>query len=147
VRRLAEAGFALVVVTNQGGVARGRYGVAEVEAVHRRLNQLLGGRIEAFRFCPYHPSGTVAAYAREHPWRKPAPGMILDGAAALGIDLGRSWVVGDKARDCEAGRRAGCRTILVGRPHLDRPARACPEADFTAPDVGAAADLILGSRL
>jgi D-glycero-D-manno-heptose 1,7-bisphosphate phosphatase len=145
VRRLAEAGFALVVVTNQGGVARGRYGVADVEAVHRRLNELLEGRIEAFRFCPYHPEGTVPAFTREHPWRKPSPGMFLDAGEALGIDLERSWAVGDKARDCEAGKRAGCRTILVGRPHLGavEGGPVAPEADFRAPDVGAAAELIL----
>lgn len=148
VASLRAAGFALIVVTNQGGVARGRYGIEDVEAVHARLNDLLDGAIDAFRFCPYHPRGTVREFTREHPWRKPAPGMILDAGEALSLDLARSWVVGDKGRDCEAGRRAGCRTILVdpGRVEVPDPG-AHPEADLTALDIGAAADLILASHL
>jgi len=144
VERLAEAGFAIVVVTNQGGVARGRYGIREVEAVHARLNELLGGRVEAFRFCPFHPEGTAPEFAREDPWRKPAPGMLLDAAGALGLDLGRSWMVGDKDRDCEAGRRAGCRTVLIDPQRLHMPTlEVDTERDFAALDVGGAADLIL----
>ena len=147
VRLLSEAGFRLVVVTNQGGVARGRYTVRDVEAVHERLNALVGGRIDAFRSCPYHPEGTVAKFAREHPWRKPAPGMILDATAEFGIYLTRAGLVGDKGRDCAAGRAAGCRTILI-----DRPGRRAPEGgedpggDFTASDLGEAAKIIVSRQ-
>lgn len=141
VQTLANAGLAIVVVTNQGGVARGRYGEDAVRAVHERLNDLLGGRVEAFRYCPFHPKGTVAEYTREHPWRKPQPGMLLDAATQLGLDLMNSWMVGDKLRDCEAGRAAGCRTILIG-PQAG--AHDGDDAvDFVAPDLGRAATIIL----
>ena len=146
VRRLDEAGFALIVITNQGGVARGRYSVGDVDRVHARLNALLGGRIDVFRACPFHPQGTVPEFAHEHPWRKPAPGMILDAGRELGLDLAHSWVIGDKPRDCEAGRAAGCRTILVD-PLLRAapPADEHPEADFTALDLPEAAGIILST--
>lgn len=146
VGRLKEAGFALVVVTNQGGVARGKYGLGDVDRVHDRINALLGGRIDAFRVCPFHPKGTVSEFAREHPWRKPSPGMLLDAARALGLDLARSWLVGDKDRDCEAGRAAGCRTVLVdplGRATPDPDDH--PEAEFTARDVAAASEIIVST--
>lgn len=120
-RRLKNAGFLLVVITNQGGVARGRYTEADVQRVHERVNEVFGGVFDAFRACPYHPEGTVPKYAREHPWRKPAPGMILDAAHALNIDITRSWMIGDKERDSAAGRTAGCSTILISPP--DDPAR------------------------
>lgn len=137
---LRRAGWALVVITNQGGVARGKFGIAEVERVNRRVNELLGGAIEAFRFCPCHPLGSVAEFAHEHPWRKPEPGMILDAAAALGLDLGRSWTVGDSGRDAEAGRRAGTRTILIGQAESAGTGEA---AEYFARDVADAASIIL----
>ncbi len=117
---LREAGYRLVVVTNQGGVARGRYTEADVDAVHQRIAQLLGETasgeplIERFYYCPFHPEGEVESYRREHPWRKPQPGMLLHAARDLGLDLGQSWMVGDQARDIAAGRSAGCRTVLLG---------------------------------
>ncbi len=115
-RRLKQAGMLLVVVSNQGGVARGRFKIEDVEAVNRRVDEALGGAIDAFRYCPYHPKGIVPEYAREHPWRKPQPGMYLDAAAALGIDVRASWCIGDRVRDCQAGRAAGCRTLLLPAP-------------------------------
>ncbi|HAW96891.1 MAG: hypothetical protein CMJ33_05820 [Phycisphaerae bacterium] len=115
--RLSSMGFELVVVTNQGGVARGRYGEKDVELVHERLQQLVGETTPLhFYYCPFHPNGTVAEYAREHPWRKPAPGMFYAAAQQLGLDLSRCWVIGDQHRDMDAGRSAGCRTILFSRP-------------------------------
>jgi D,D-heptose 1,7-bisphosphate phosphatase len=115
VRRLDEAGYRLVVITNQGGVARGCYEEADVDAVHRRLQELLGTPPElSFYYCPFHPKGTVAKYTQEHPWRKPAPGMLLEAAKQEHLDLESSWVIGDQPRDAEAGLAAGCRTILLG---------------------------------
>ena len=141
-RALKRAGFVLVVVTNQGGVARGKYGLAAVDRVHRRVNELLGGAIDAFRACPYHPQGTVAEFRREHPWRKPAPGMILDAAETLGLDLARSWVVGDTQRDCEAGRAAGCRTVLL-TDGSDPSGPSAAGAGATAPSFARAVRIIL----
>lgn len=129
-RTLKHAGFALVVVSNQGGVARGRYGVAEVQAVNTRVNELLQGLIDDFYYCPYHPQGTVPEFKREHPWRKPQPGMFIDAAAAMGLDLARSWSIGDRVRDCVAGKHAGCRTILLPTP----PYRRVPDSPPPGPE-------------
>jgi histidinol-phosphate phosphatase family protein len=148
--RLAEAGFRLVVVSNQGGVARGAYGEAEVEAVHRRLAALVDaaagrrGLIDRFYYCPYHPEGTVAAYAREHPWRKPQPGMLHAAQRDLDLDLGRSWLVGDQPRDIEAGRAAGCSTILVSS---DEAAIAGAGATVVVGSIGEAVEVILGKGI
>jgi len=114
---LRSMGFELVVVTNQGGVARGRYGEKDVTRVHERIQELVGESTPLhFYYCPFHPQGTVPEYTREHPWRKPAPGMFYAAAQRLGLDLSRCWVIGDQHRDMEAGRSAGCRTILFSRP-------------------------------
>ncbi|MSR29317.1 MAG: HAD-IIIA family hydrolase [Phycisphaerales bacterium] len=145
VRALHEAGYTLVVVTNQGGVARGRYTDGDVDAVHKKTEALLaqssrwsGGRslIERWMSCPFHPDGTVAEYRREHPWRKPAPGMLIAAAADLAIDLSHSWMVGDQERDIEAGRAAGCRTILVHPDAATRgDAKSASGADFVECDL------------
>ena len=129
--RLRDAGYRLVVVSNQGGVARGVYDEADVEAVHRRIADLLdaaaGGTplIDRFYFCPYHPQGTVERFKREHPWRKPSPGMLLQAGEDLDLNLDRSWFIGDQLRDVAAGRSAGCSTILISRdPEVIRQAGA-----------------------
>lgn len=115
---LKHAGFALVVVSNQGSVARGGATTAMVDAVNARLAELLGGGvIDAFYYCPFHPRGSVPAFTIEHPWRKPAPGMILAAAEDLALDLSRSWLIGDAERDIEAGVAAGLdpsRCLRVG---------------------------------
>jgi D-glycero-D-manno-heptose 1,7-bisphosphate phosphatase len=138
-RHLRQAGYALVVVTNQGGVARGKYDEAAVHATHARLEQVLRREtgmarvVDAFYFCPFHPQGTVERYRREHPWRKPAPGMLLEAAREHGLNLATSWMVGDQERDAQAGAAAGCRSILIGAPS------AASEADFFAHDIAEAA--------
>ena len=117
--QLRGAGYRLVVVTNQGGVARGKFSEADVDAVHQRIAQLLDDElhqpelIERFYYCPYHPEGTVQEYRREHSWRKPNPGMILQAGRDMELDLTHSWVIGDQHRDIAAGRAAGCRTVLL----------------------------------
>lgn len=110
--------YKVVVVTNQGGVARGKYDEEAVDAVHDRIEEMVqeranGARIDAFYFCPFHPQGTVARYKKEHPTRKPKPGMLLQAAEDLDLDLSQSWMVGDALRDIEAGAAAGCRTVLL----------------------------------
>lgn len=140
-RALKGAGWFLAVVSNQGGVARGRYGLDQVGACNDRLNELLGGVIDAFRFCPYHPRGVVCGFSTEHAWRKPAPGMLLDIAGCHGIELSESWMVGDAERDVEAGARAGCRTILLHDPA--RGVAPVTRADHVAPGLIAGADIIL----
>lgn len=111
-RELRSAGFALVIVTNQGCVARGSATTDQVEAVNARVLKLLTAEsgeplIAAAYYVPFHPMGNVPAYTREHPWRKPQPGMLLAAAEEHGLDLPSSWMIGDAARDVEAGINAG----------------------------------------
>ena len=145
--RLREAGYRLVVVTNQGGVARGRYGEEDVDKVHREIAGLLDqaagrrGLIDRFYYCPYHPEAILPEYRREHPWRKPRPGMLLQAARDLALDLSASWMIGDQPRDIEAGRAAGCRTVLVGDAEVDTQTQPTAAAtDFTE-----AVDLVLAA--
>lgn len=121
---LCGLAYKVIVVTNQGGVARGKYSVEDVEATHERLEQMIreranGARIDGFYYCPFHPQGTVAKYKKEHPTRKPKPGMLLQAAEDHDIDLAQSWMVGDAIRDIEAGAAAGCRTILLSADWTD----------------------------
>jgi D-glycero-D-manno-heptose 1,7-bisphosphate phosphatase len=151
VARVRDLGFATVVFSNQSGVARGMFGEDDVRAVNARFDQLLtasdpGAVIDRHEFCPFHPEGTVEAYREESDLRKPGPGMIHQAAGALGLDLGRSWVVGDAPRDIEAGKAAGCRTILVSHPSLSpspaAEAQATVEPDYVVSSLQEAGDVI-----
>ena len=148
-RRLRDAGFRLVVATNQGGVARGRFTEADVDLYHRRLSDTIDATaglkrtIERFYYCPFHPKGTVAGYAREHPWRKPRPGMIQQALQDMELDTDRSWIIGDSPRDIEAGRAAGLRTVLVSR---DRARIADAAPDYSAATLAEAVELVLRHR-
>jgi histidinol-phosphate phosphatase family protein len=117
-RTLHAAGYPLVVITNQSGVARGYFPESALAGVEARLRALVegaGAPLDGFYYCPHHPRGTVAEYAVDCACRKPRPGLFLRAARERGIDLQRSWFVGDILDDVEAGRRAGCRTILLDR--------------------------------
>ncbi|HSK02606.1 MAG TPA: D-glycero-beta-D-manno-heptose 1,7-bisphosphate 7-phosphatase [Kofleriaceae bacterium] len=113
---LGRAGLAVVVVTNQAGIARGMYTERELAAVTARIAELIagaGGRLDATYFCPHHPEAGLGDYKIACRCRKPAPGMLERAAAELGLDLAGSAIVGDKATDLEAGRAAGCAAVLV----------------------------------
>ena len=115
-RKLQSAGFRLVVITNQAGIARGYLTESALEHMHEYLRSELakeGVRLDAIYYCPHHVEGVVKEYARSCDCRKPQPGMLLRAAVGLNLDLQRSWFVGDILDDVEAGNRAGCRTILV----------------------------------
>lgn len=115
---LARAGFAVVVVSNQSGVARGLFPESALAGVRARIAELLaaaGVELAGFYYCPHHPQGRVTRFAMRCPCRKPAPGMLLEAASDLGLDLSASWMVGDILDDVEAGRAAGCRTVLLDR--------------------------------
>jgi len=117
--RLARAGYALVCVSNQPAAAKDRVAVAQLHAIHQRVKDLLareGVTLTASRLCLHHPHGVLARLSGPCPCRKPAPGMLLDAAGALGLDLASSWMVGDTDADVEAGRAAGCRTLLICNP-------------------------------
>ncbi|MDY3552451.1 HAD family hydrolase [Gemmata sp. JC717] len=120
VRRLNAAGVLVVVVTNQGGVARGYFPESRVTEVHEHLAALLaqqGARVDAFYYCPHHPTEGSDAYRVVCDCRKPRPGMLLTAARDLDIELSRSWMIGDKPCDAGAGHAAGCRSLLVRTGH------------------------------
>lgn len=116
IRRLNEAGFLVLVVTNQSGVARGFFTMAEVDALHRHMAAGLkaaGAHIDGYYVCPHHPTVGQDPLQNECSCRKGEPGLLLQGAAEHCIDLSRSFMVGDKAADLTAGQRAGCTPLLV----------------------------------
>ena len=114
--RLRDAGFALVLVTNQAGVARGYFDESFVRAAHEHLAALFardGIVLDGYYYCPHHPEGAVEAYRRTCRCRKPAPGMVEEAARDLDLDVARSFVIGDKWLDVELAKNAGARGILV----------------------------------
>lgn len=132
--RLQQAGFRLVLVSNQSGIARGLISHEQVRAVNDEVaRQLLPARLDAVYYSPDGPHGPSET-------RKPAPGLLLQAARAHGIDLTQSFMVGDKASDVACAHNAGCRAVRIAAapPRADDPA-----ADFVAPDLGSAADWIL----
>jgi D-glycero-D-manno-heptose 1,7-bisphosphate phosphatase len=138
VARVRSLGYAVVAFSNQSGVARGMFSEDDVHRVNGRLDELLADAlphavIDRHEFCPFHPEGTVAEYAVESDLRKPKPGMILQAAEKLALDLSRSWVVGDAPRDIEAGKAAGCRTIWYKDTRLPQ-SMAARELMLTVPD-------------
>jgi D-glycero-D-manno-heptose 1,7-bisphosphate phosphatase len=115
VRMFNKAGFMVVVVTNQSGVARGYYTEEDVEILHRHIGSELekcGARVDAWFYCPHHPDGR-GSYSLPCKCRKPLPGMLIEAAGRFDIDLDASIMIGDKIADVSAGLAAGCRTVLV----------------------------------
>lgn len=132
-RQLKKAGFLLIVATNQPDVGRGTMKKETVEAIHAEMcRQLPIDRVEV---C-YHPGHG----ASNCDCRKPKPGLLLNAARQLGIDLAQSWMVGDRWRDIDCGRAAGCRTVFVDRGYAEA-LKQTP--DFRAKDLGEAAKIIL----
>jgi len=115
-RRLQARGFLLIVATNQSGVARGFFDRAILDGLHAHLRKMLeeeGVVLDAIYDCPHHPSVKIDSAANPCACRKPGPGMLVRAAEDFGIDLAESWMIGDMVSDVEAGRHAGCRTILL----------------------------------
>ena len=122
IRLCREAGYLIFVVTNQAGVAHGLFEEAAVDALHRYMKDILaaeGAPIDDVRYCPHHPQAKRATYRKLCSWRKPGAGMILDLAKAWPVDLGRSFLIGDKASDMEAATAAGLRGFLFSGGSLD----------------------------
>ena len=112
IRTLNQAGFEVVIATNQRSVAKGLISIPELEILHARLCNVLAGagaRIDAVYYCPHEKVPACRC-------RKPSPGMLLDAARDRDLELGSSWMIGDSVADVEAGQAAGCKTVLVGMP-------------------------------
>jgi D-glycero-D-manno-heptose 1,7-bisphosphate phosphatase len=119
-KKLVLAGFRLIIVTNQSGVARGFFKEDDVRHVGRHLEKVFhknGVPLLDFYYCPHHPEAKVAEYRELCTCRKPAEGLLLQAKLDHDVDLSRSWFIGDILDDVESGRRAGCRTILINNGH------------------------------
>ena len=135
--------FAIIVVTNQSGVARGLFAEEALQEAHQELVRLLhvqGAVIDAVYYCPHLPGAPVAAYRQECQCRKPKPGMLLQAQRDWGLNLESSFIVGDSARDVQAGWAAGVRGIFIGTHGA-----SVPGAFGQAPDLAQAADIMLES--
>ena len=116
IKRLKKAGFVVIVVSNQSGVARGYFDEDAVNRLHQHIQTELtayGTSIDDYYFCPHHPDKGLGAYKLDCNCRKGSPGMLLQAALEHNLDLQHSFMVGDKLADIEAGKRAGCKSILV----------------------------------
>ena len=136
-RAVQVAGFRLVLITNQSGIARGYFTAGDLGRMHDHLAAELarfGVRLDGVYFCPHHVDGVVPELAVACDCRKPQPGMLTRAAAEFDLDLGRSWFVGDILDDVEAGNRAGCRTILVDLGTESPPLGTLRRPDFVARD-------------
>lgn len=152
VAALNRADFRVVVVTNQSGIARGVLDEAALETIHDALTARLaraGARVDAIYHCPHHPTEGVPPWRASCECRKPRPGMLVRAAAELGLDLTRSWIVGDSVRDLEAGAALGVPGILVatGKGALERAslARIAAPTPLFLPDLPAAVRHILAA--
>ncbi len=148
-RRLQSAGWRLVVVTNQSGLARGLYSMTDYERFTAHLRQQLaasGVHLDAVLHCPHLPDAEVAAYRSDCDCRKPGPGMLLRAARELSLDLAASAIVGDRLSDVQAGRAAGVgHCVLVRSGHKLEPVDAL-QADAVYDDLAAFADVWLARQ-
>lgn len=137
ITQLNQAGFCVVVVTNQRCVAKGLLTEVELKNLHQRMTEELaraGATVDAIYYCPHEVEPPCAC-------RKPAPGMLLEAARFLDLDLSSSWMIGDSEADIQAGKSAGCKTVRVW---MNNPAAKEPQGDGSAPcsaDIGAASIL------
>jgi D-glycero-D-manno-heptose 1,7-bisphosphate phosphatase len=151
VRRLRDAGFLAVIVTNQAGVARDYFEEFVVQQANRRLEELLqqeGAALDGIYYCPHHPREGAPPYRQDCQCRKPRPGMLRQASEDLGIDLSRSYMVGDGLVDVGAARAAGVVPVLVltgyGRGHLEhRRSRWTVEPEHISENLSEAAEWIL----
>jgi D-glycero-D-manno-heptose 1,7-bisphosphate phosphatase len=135
-RRLREAGYKIVLVSNQPGAAKGMTTRAALDAVHERVMDALRIELDGVYYCHHHPDFTGSCACR-----KPAPGMLLRAADELGLELAASWMIGDADTDVAAARAAGVRAVLVEHPRTAH-RRNGADADLIAPDLAGAAALI-----
>ncbi len=135
---LKKAGYMLIVITNQAVVARGLISEEDLGSLHQALQNLLESqgapKLDAIYACPHHPNATLAEYRLACQCRKPRSGLLLQAASDYGVDLGQSFMIGDRPTDVLAGQNAGCRTILVQTgQHLAAPIQTVDPLENTLP--------------
>jgi D-glycero-D-manno-heptose 1,7-bisphosphate phosphatase len=143
---LRRAGYTLVCVTNQPAAAKGKVSLGELEAIQGRVAELLGEAgvtLDAWRMCPHHPDGVAGELAQTCDCRKPAPGMLLQSAHEMGLDLSCSWMIGDTDADVQAGAAAGCRTVQIEHPASAHKRLGATRSDLRARDLADAAAQLL----
>jgi len=144
--QLRKSGYKLVVVSNQSAVARGIVTEDVLAEIHQRMLDLLRSEnayIDRIYYCPYHPEGVIKKYTKASDMRKPNAGMLLLAAKEMDIDLEKSWIVGDAYRDIAAGKKAGCRTILINSPaHPPERKSGDPNPDRKVVNIKEAANVI-----
>jgi D-glycero-D-manno-heptose 1,7-bisphosphate phosphatase len=148
-RRLAAGGWLLVGISNQPAAAKGTVRPERLDEVQERVLELLaaeGARLDAFRMCPHHPEAVVPELSGPCDCRKPAPGMLIDAARELEIDLERSWMIGDTDSDVLAGAAAGCRTVLIEQEGSAHKRTGTSHPDAVTSDLLGAAALLLGEE-
>ncbi len=144
-REIQRMGFYLVLITNQSGIAHGYFNEEDLYYMHEYLMMQLqeaGVCLDAIYYCPHHPHGSIPQFTQACTCRKPQPGMLLQAASDLVIDLAHSWFIGDILDDVEAGNRAGCRTILVDLGTELRPETVLRTPTFVAPDTVTALEMV-----
>lgn len=120
IKRLNDQGFKVIVITNQSGIGRGYYTAEDMKKFNNAMIELLletGASVDEIYYCPHHPEAKVEKYRVICNCRKPKPGMLKEGGKKFNVDFSLSYLVGDKWSDIEAGRAAGCKTILVKTGH------------------------------
>ncbi len=148
-RRLREAGYVLIVVTNQSGLARGMYTEAQFQELTAHMRAALkeaGAEVEAVYHCPHHPKGKVPELAVDCDCRKPEPGMILQAAREHGLSLADSFMVGDKPSDIEAARAAGVGRAYIVQSDNEESTEGLAGADAGYADLAACVDALLKAR-
>lgn len=148
IRRMRDAGYPVVIVTNQSVIGRGKLTVEGLAEVHVEMNRQLapfGAQIDDIYFCPLAPTQKDSTVIEDR-MRKPGPGMLQDAAADLGLDLAASWMVGDTVSDMLAGQNAGCRSLLVKTGYGSNVADNHPAVAAVAPTLVEAAEIILKDK-
>ena len=148
IRLLKDAGFLVIVVTNQSGIGRGYYDEAAVHRLHRFMDDELarhGTAVDAYYICPHHPLHGIDEYRKECGCRKPLPGMLFEAAEDFSIDLAASYIIGDKMADVAAGLAAGCRPLLVMTGYGEKESASLPGGIASFDDILAAARKIVAA--
>ncbi len=129
--RIRQAGYLLILTTNQSGIARGRYSVGDFLTLSGHMQRLLAqdnAQFDGIYYCPHHPQGQVSAFVKDCSGRKPGPGMLMQAAQDFNLDLSSCLMIGDHAGDVLAAQAAGLSRLYLVGAHLHSEAALCPQA-------------------